>query len=207
MHRQSPHQAGQAVGKPGLEGRRSRAMSPRAPRHSRAERKQSAGGRGEIGLERGPVRHDLGLDVEVAGIDQRVDARARQLAARNAAPIASATGCPVASPLCRAVDRFAPPLQADHAEPGLAHDFGDAGKLDIQGNEGEEIVAGLARCEQRGKSCDRDRLTARCVLPCRPARPHARSARLARIRYGPPPVLFPWRSPVLRSTPRAARRE
>ena len=52
----------------------------------------------------------------------------------------------------RAVDRFAPPLQADHAEPGLRHDFGDAGKFDIQGDEGEEIGAGLARSEQRGET-------------------------------------------------------
>ena len=54
--------------------------------------------------------------------------------------------------LCRAVDRFAPPLQADGAKAGLGHDFGDAGKFDIQGDEGEEIGAGLARSERSGET-------------------------------------------------------
>ena len=52
----------------------------------------------------------------------------------------------------RPVDRFAPPLQADHAEAGLAHHFGDAGKLDIQGDEGEEIGASLAGRERSGEA-------------------------------------------------------
>ena len=54
--------------------------------------------------------------------------------------------------LCRAVDGFAPPLQADGAKAGLGHDFGDAGKFDIECNEGEQIGARLARSEQRGKT-------------------------------------------------------
>jgi hypothetical protein len=47
--------------------------------------------------------------------------------------------------LCRAIDRIAPPLQADGAEPRLAHLLGYAGKLDIEGDQREEICAHLAR--------------------------------------------------------------
>jgi len=44
----------------------------------------------------------------------------------------------------RPLDRLAPPLQANDAEAGLAHQFGDARKLDIKGDEREEIGASLA---------------------------------------------------------------
>ena len=44
----------------------------------------------------------------------------------------------MASPLSGAIDRLAPPLQANFAEAGLAHLLGDAGKLDIEGIKGKE---------------------------------------------------------------------
>ncbi len=75
VHRQRPHQAGQAIGEARLRGRRFERRTAR-PETLAAERKQCAGRLGEIGLERAPVGHDLGLDVEVAGVDQRVDALA-----------------------------------------------------------------------------------------------------------------------------------
>ena len=50
--------------------------------------------------------------------------------------------------LCRTLERLTPPLQADGAELGLAHLFGNAGKLDVERAEGKEIAARLARREQ-----------------------------------------------------------
>jgi hypothetical protein len=43
-------------------------------------------------------------------------------------------------------------LQADGAEFGLAHLLGNAGELDVERIEGEEIGAALARREECGKS-------------------------------------------------------
>ena len=89
---------------------------------------------------------------KAAGVDQARDAvRGECIRRRCASPKASATGWPVASPLRRALDGIAPPLQADGAELRLGHLLGDAGELDIEGIESQKIGARLARREQSGK--------------------------------------------------------
>ena len=57
-----------------------------------------------------------------------------------------ARGCAFAG----AIDRLAPPLQADGAKIRLAHMLGDARKLDVEGIKGDEIVACIARDKQCG---------------------------------------------------------
>ena len=105
----------------------------------------------EIGLERAPVGHDPGRDIEATGLDQALDALRR----KGAAPLNVAQGIghgmtgALTSP--RARQSLAPPLQADGAELGLGHLLGDAGELDIEGVERKKIGAGLARREQSGK--------------------------------------------------------
>ena len=186
MHRQGPHQAGQAVSEPRAGGGAvKRGTAPRRDTGRPRANIAPAVSR-EIGLERAPVGHDPGRDVEASGHRSASSMRsATKRDAASSAPKASATGWPAASPPrarsiasrhhCR---RMAP-------SPGSLDLLGDAGKLDIEGAERKEIGRGprAARTRRRGRG--RDRRPARCALPCRPARPHARSARLNQIRRGP----------------------
>jgi hypothetical protein len=48
------------------------------------------------------------------------------------------------------VERIAPPLETNFAKLRLAHLLADAGKLDIEGVEGKQMLAAGSGCEQRG---------------------------------------------------------
>ena len=57
----------------------------------------------------------------------------------------------MSSPGSGAIERIAPPLQANFAELRLAHLLGGAGKLDIEGIKGKERLARRPRREQRAR--------------------------------------------------------
>ena len=80
MDWQRAHQSGQAISRPAGGGRLfdARVLDPHG---LSGERKQRGRRIVEIGVERRAVRHDPGLDIEAAGIDQAYDPLARDLAA------------------------------------------------------------------------------------------------------------------------------
>ena len=149
MHRKRAHQAGQPIGDPGRRCRSLKLSIPRAE-NLRCQHEQGAGGVVKIGLKAGPIGHDLGPDIEQARVDKTGNALARKSMARYRGAEGIGHGMPCRLASLRLLDGFAPPLQANGAEIGLAHLLGNPGKLNIEGVKREEIVAGIARRKQGG---------------------------------------------------------
>ena len=146
MHRQGPHQTGQAVSQARM---RRRAINLRTPRAKAlgTQGKHRAGCLLHIGFEGAPIGHDFGRHVELAGIDERRD----PFGGKSARPqrLAKGVGDRMANGVARASprDRFAPPVQADGAELGLFYLLGDAGKLDIERTERKKTGPASTRRE------------------------------------------------------------
>ena len=101
--------------------------------------------------------------------------------------------------VCCALDRLAPPLEADGAEIGLAHLLGDAGELDVESVKREEIGPRVRRGEQDGKAAvgiafprDASYGVASLGLMQGPL------ASIARLKCAPGRLPSPWRAPQLR---------
>ena len=192
---------------PRLRRRGSRA-APRPPRHSAPKSEHRAGGIAEIGLERAPVGHDPGRDVEQAGIDQRSRcARRKSVTPRSVAPRRRRPGDRSASPPC------ARAIASRHHCRRMAPSSGSLtcsamrASSTLKAQRARRSAPGLARREQGGKGA---------VGIAGPRDASYRVAPLGlmqgplasdQIKRGRRPVPSPWPTPGPRSTRRAARRE
>ena len=151
VDRKRPHQAGEAVGDAGGPHRGLDLGGPVRRRHLRRQTEERAGGLAEIIVERRGVGHDLHRHIEAPRVDQACEAIARQRVAPDGAADGVGDRVPSGFAGSGAIERIAPPLQANFAELRLAHLLGGAGKLDIEGVKGKERLARRPRREQRAR--------------------------------------------------------